>query len=131
MQHKFALSIVMICLILSGIVYYLFSQYPLQFELPSLLIGNVALAIVSLLSFNIIKRGIQSGNANVLVRAKMTGTLLRFFICIGILMIYIFVKKRDVSNPVVKPTIFVFLGMYLIYAAIEAVTLSRLARKKE
>ncbi|RYY13127.1 MAG: hypothetical protein EOO04_32450 [Chitinophagaceae bacterium] len=102
-----------------------------MFDIISLLIGNLTLTMVTLLSFNIIKRGIQSGNANHLMRAKMTGTMLRFFVCIAILLIYIVLKKRDLSNPQMKPTIFVFLGMYAIYAAIEAVTLSKLARKKD
>jgi Ca2+/Na+ antiporter len=116
----------MVCLILSGVIYYLYTQNP-AYDMPSLIIGNITLAMVSLLSFNIIKRGIRSGNANAFVRAKMTGTLLKFFICIAILLIYIFVNDRKVD----KATIFIFLGMYAIYAAIEAVPLSKLARKKD
>jgi hypothetical protein len=126
MQHKFVLTIIMVCLILSGVIYYLYTQNP-AYDMPSLIIGNITLAMVSLLSFNIIKRGIRSGNANAFVRAKMTGTLLKFFICIAILLIYIFVNDRKVD----KATIFIFLGMYAIYAAIEAVPLSKLARKKD
>lgn len=126
MQHKFVLTIIMVCLILSGLIYYLYTQDP-AYDMPSLLIGNVSLALVSLLSFNIIKRGIKTGDANAFVRSKMTGTLLKFFICIAILMIYIFVNDRKVD----KPTLFLFLGMYVIYSAIEAVPLSKMARKKD
>jgi Na+/H+ antiporter NhaD/arsenite permease-like protein len=116
----------MVCLILSGLIYFLYTQNP-AYDMPSLLIGNVSLALVSLLSFNIIKRGIRSGDANAFVRSKMTGTLLKFFICIAILMIYIFVNDRKVD----KPTLFLFLGMYVVYSAIEAVPLSKMARKKD
>lgn len=126
MQHKFVITVITVCLILSGIIYYLHTQNP-KYDMPSLLIGNVALALVSLLSFNIIKRGIKSGNPNAFVRAKMTGTLLKFFICIAILLIYIFVNDRKID----KPSLFLFLGMYVVYSAIEAVPLSKMARKNE
>lgn len=126
MQHKFVISIVTVCLLLSGLVYYLYSQNP-AYDFVSLLIGNIALALVSLLSFNIIKRGIRSGNPNAFVRAKMTGTMMKFFICIAILLIYIFVNDRVIH----KPSIFLFLGMYVVYSAIEAVPLSKMARKND
>jgi len=126
MQHKFVLSIVIVFLALSGIIYYMSIQSP-QYDLASLLIGNAMLAMVSLLSFNIIKRGINSNDANAFVRGKMTGTMIKFFVCIAILLIYIFVNDRKVD----KPSIFFFLGMYVVYSAIEAVPLSKMARKKD
>jgi len=126
MQHKFVITVIAVCLILSGLIYYLYSQNP-AYDFASLLIGNIILALVSLLSFNIIKRGIRSGNSNAFVRSKMTGTMLKFFICIAILLIYIFVNDRQVH----KPSLFLFLGMYVVYSAIEAVPLSKMARKKD
>lgn len=126
MQHKFVISVITVCLLLCGLIYYLYTQNP-AFDMPSLIIGNITLALVSLLSFNIIKRGIRSGNANAFVRAKMTGTMLKFFICIAILLIYIFVNDRKID----KPSLFLFLGMYVVYSAIEAVPLSKLASKKD
>jgi len=126
MQHKFTLTVVIVCILLSGLIYYLHTSNP-AYDFSSLLIGNVALALISLLSFNIIRRGIQSGNPNAFVRAKMTGTMLKFFICIAILLIYIFVNDRKVH----KPSLFLFLGMYAVYSAIEAVPLSRMAKKND
>jgi hypothetical protein len=126
MQHKFVITVITVCLILSGLIYYLYAQNP-AYDFAPLIIGNVILALVSLLSFNIIKRGIRSGNANAFVRSKMTGTMLKFFICIAIVLIYIFVNNRTVH----KPSLFLFLGMYLVYSAIEAVPLSKMARKND
>jgi hypothetical protein len=126
MQHKFVLSIVIVCLILSGLIYFLFTQSP-AYDVVSLLIANIILAMVSLLSFSMIKRGISSGNANAFVRAKMSGTMIKFFVCIAIVLIYIFLNHRQVH----KPSLFLFLGMYAVYSAIEAVPLSKMARKKE
>ena len=126
MQHKFVLSTVIVFLILSGLIYFLFTQNP-QYDLPSLLIANALLAGVSLLSFNIIKRGIDSGNSRAFVNGKMTGTLIKFFVCISALLIYVFSHNRQIH----KPSLFLFLGMYLVYNAIEAVPLSKMARKKD
>lgn len=126
MRHKFVLSIVIVFLIFSGLIYFLFTKN-VAYDLPSLLIANLILACVSLLSFNIIKRGIASNNANAFVRAKMTGTMLKFFVCIAILLIYIFLNNRQVH----KPSLFLFLGMYAVYSAIESVPLSKMARKRE
>jgi len=126
MRHKFVLSIVIVFLIFSGLVYYLFTKNA-AYDFPTLLIANLILASVVLLSFNIIQRGIKSDNARTLVTAKMTGTLIKFFVCIAILMIYVFAHDRQIH----KPSLFIFLGMYIVYNGIEAVTLSQLARKKE
>jgi|SRR5690606_22989183 Ca2+/Na+ antiporter len=124
MYHKFVISVVVVFLALSGLIYYLSTQQP-AYALGPLLIGNAMLALVSLLSFNIIKRGIKSGNPNAFVRSKMTGTLLKFFICVAILLIYVFLNDRQIH----KPSLFLFLGMYAVYSAIEAVPLSKMARK--
>jgi hypothetical protein len=126
MRHKFVLSIVIIFLIFSGLIYFLFTKN-VAYDMPSLLIANLILACVSLLSFNIIKRGIDSNNANAFVRAKMTGTMIKFFVCIAILLIYVFLNNRQVH----KPSLFLFLGMYAVYSAIESVPLSKMARKKD
>lgn len=126
MQHKFVITIIIVFLILCGLIYYMDIQNP-AYDLASLLIGNAMLATVSLLSFNIIKRGIRSNDGNAFVRAKMTGTMIKFFVCIAILLIYIFVNNRQVH----KPSLFLFLGMYIVYSAIEAVPLSKLAKKKD
>lgn len=126
MKHKFVLSIVIVCFILSGLIYFLYSKNA-AYDFPSLIIGNVVLAMVSLLSFKIISNGIKSGNATAFVNSKMTGTLIKFFVCISILLIYIFMNNRQVH----KPSLFLFLGMYAVYSAIEAVPLSKMARQKE
>lgn len=125
MQRKFHIALTTIFLVSAALIYYLYSQNP-AYPLVTLLIGNAFLALISLLSFTLIKRGIDSGNANAFVRAKMTGTMLKFFLCIAALLIYIFVNDRQVH----KPSLFLFLGLYVVYSAIEAVPLSQYSKKK-
>ena len=118
------ISIVAAALLLAALVYFLHDQNP-AFDILSLMIGNVALALISLFSFYIISKGIRNKNNNAFIRAKYTGTLVKFFTCIGLLLLYIFLHHKTVH----KPSLFLFLGMYIVYSALEAVPLSRLAKK--
>ena len=77
MRHKFVLSIVIVFLILSGLIYYLFTKN-VAYDLPSLLIANLILASVSLLAFRIITRGIDSNDANAFVQTGRVGLQPRF-----------------------------------------------------
>lgn len=124
MTRPFVISVLVAALLLAGLVFFLHSQNP-AYDMTSLMIGNAILAGVSLTSFYIISQGMKTGNANAFVRAKLTGTMLKFFVCIAVLLVYIFVKEKIVH----KPSLFLFLGMYIVYSAIEAVPLSRMAKK--
>lgn len=124
MTRPFVISVIVAALLLAGLVFFLHSRNP-AYDMTSLMIGNAILAGVSLTSFYIISQGMKTENPNAFVRAKLTGTMLKFFVCIAVLLIYIFVKEKIVH----KPSLFLFLGMYVVYSAIEAVPLSRMAKK--
>ena len=119
MKQKFVLSIAIVFVVLCGLIYFLHTQNP-AYDFLSLIVANLILACISLLSFNIITNGIKSGNANNFVRSKMTGTMIKFFVCIALLLAYIFMNNRQVH----KPSLFLFLGMYAVYSAIKTVPLS-------
>jgi Kef-type K+ transport system membrane component KefB len=125
MKRSFIVSIVVAAVLLGGLAYFLHYQNP-DFDLWGLLIGNVALALISIFSFYTISKGLRSENNNVFMRAKYTGTLVKFFSCLALLLLYIFLHHQKVH----KPSIFLFLGMYVVYSALEAVPLSRLAKKQ-
>lgn len=125
MQRSFFLSIFLTVLILLGLTIYLHNR-DTGFELMPLIIGNLLLAGISLLSFLMIKKGIKrSGHA--FLRAKYSAMLLKFFICLGALLGYIFAIGRE---NIYKPAIFLLLGMYVVYAALEAIPLSKMAKKQ-
>jgi len=126
MRRSFFLSVLIAVIVLAGLIYFLHQQNQ-AFDFWALLIGDVLLAAVSVVSFSIISRGLAHENPNALIRAKYTGALLKFFVCIGLLLIYVFINGRVVY----KPSIFLFLGMYIVYSALEAVPLSKLAKKAQ
>jgi|GEM_PF-577376 len=123
-QRSFIISITVTALLLAGLVLFLYNGNK-NFDVTSLLIGDIALAAISLFSFFTIVNGLKSENSNALIRAKYTGTLVKFFLCIALLIIYIFLNNRQVH----KPSLFLFLGMYVVYSALEAIPLARLAKK--
>lgn len=125
MGRSFYLSILTAAIVLTGLAYFLHVQNP-AFHFWPLFIGNVLLAAISVLSFTIIRKGLKSENPNALIRAKYTGTLIKFFVGIGALLIYFFIHGRNVY----KPAIYLFLGMYIVYSALEALPLSKLAKHK-
>ena len=125
MKRSFVISIIVAALLLCALVYFLYHQNP-DFDFVPLLIGNVALALISLFSFFTISKGLQSENNSAFIRAKYTGTLVKFFACLALLLIYIFLHHQKVH----KPSLFLFLGMYVVYSALEAIPLSRLAKKQ-
>jgi len=111
-------------LLLAGLSVFLY-QRDQHYDIAALLAGLAILAAVTFFSFFTISKGIQSNNPHALIRAKYTGTMIKFFTCIAALLIYIFVNERHVH----KPSLFLFMGMYIVFAALEAIPLSRLAKR--
>src|SRR5690606_10316387 len=112
MRPAFLLALLLVFLICSGIIYYTDTR-AVGFDFGALMIGNALLAAVSLISALLIVRAMKGNNPNAFVRAKMTGTMLKFFICIIALLVYVFLHDRQLPH---KPSLFLFVGMYVIYA---------------
>jgi hypothetical protein len=124
MQHRsFIIAIVVAIAVMVGISLYLFKQ-DAHYDIVALMGGIALLTGVTLLSYFIIRKGLQSSNAYAMTRAQYTATMIKFFACVAALLIYIFVNGRVVH----KPSLFLFLGMYVVFASIEAITLARIAK---
>ncbi len=126
---RFLIWLFLAFLLVSGICYWLDqSIFSLEgnpvYSFKILMIGNILLALVSLFNFLIIKKAVGDKNPNALIRAKTGGMMLKFFVAIGAMLAYIFINNKQVH----KPTIFVFLGIYIVYAIIEALELSKIAK---
>lgn len=97
-----------------------------DFDVKAIAIGNLILAIVIGISFTMIKKSLSSDNANNLVRAKMKGTLIKFFTLIPIFLVYIYLNKEQIH----KPTLYILLALYVLYLVLEVIYLSTIAKKK-
>ena len=115
----------MVFLGLLGLIYFFDHNNPEMYDTKALIIGDVGLALLSIFSFMMVNNALKNKNPNAFIRAKMGGTILRLFVCVIGIVGYVYLKEKV---PMVKPTIFMLLGMYMIYTILEAVVLSKKSR---
>ncbi len=96
------------------------------FDIPFLLIANGLLFLLSLFGFYIQTKGVRSVNVNAFVRGLYSSLLLKMFVIIAAIFIYIFVMEAHVN----KPSLFTSMVIYLVYTSIEVIQLMKLARNK-
>ncbi|MBS0027853.1 hypothetical protein ACTJJ0_04250 [Chitinophaga sp. 22321] len=92
-----------------------------------LMAGNLIMAIISLVSYIMSRRGLASSNHNAFIRAVYGSTLSKLFLCVIGIVTYVLSYKPDVS----KLTIFMLLFLYLVYTVFETLSLFRLTRLKK
>ena len=92
-----------------------------------LMMGNLLLFFVSLVTFLITNRSLQSGNPNAFVRAMYGGFIIKFFVVAIAAFVYIMVAKKDVN----KPALFSCMGLYIVYTFFEVSSLLRVLKQKK
>ncbi|KAA9037280.1 hypothetical protein FW778_17800 [Ginsengibacter hankyongi] len=96
------------------------------FGIRLLLIANLLLFVLTTAGFFIQMRAIKSSNINAFIRGVYVNLLLKIFIVIIALGIYLFVIKGKVN----KPSLFTAMGLYILYTSIEVRQLMKISRKK-
>jgi len=89
--------------------------------------GNLVLALVTILSFWLSRRSLNSENPNVFVRAMYGNFMIKMFVCIAVAFIYFYSVKPNIN----KPGLFICMGLYIVYTVIEVSALTKLLRKKK
>jgi hypothetical protein len=92
-----------------------------------LIIGNLLLLVVTLLSYLLLYRGIQSVNPHSFVRAMYLSFIIKFFIIVLAAALYILIAK----NAVNKPALIFCLFLYLVYTFIEVSVLTKMMKQKK
>ena len=92
-----------------------------------LIIGNLLLLVVTLLSYLLLYRGIQSVNPHSFVRAMYLSFIIKFFIIVLAAALYILIAKNTVN----KPALIFCLFLYLVYTFIEVSVLTRMMKQKK
>ena len=92
-----------------------------------LIIGNMLLFLVSLVTFLITHRSLQSINPNAFVRAMYGGFIIKFFVVAIAAFVYIMATKKDVN----KPALFTCMGLYIVYTFFEVSSLLRILKQKK
>lgn len=91
-----------------------------------LLAGNLALALISGLSYSMSRKGLQSANSNAFVRMVYAATLSKLMLCMLGIAVYVIINRSNTS----KSTIFILMFLYVVYTVMETLSLQRLTRKK-
>lgn len=86
-----------------------------------LVTGNTAMALITLISYSLNRKGMSAANPNVFVRSVYGSTLAKLMFCVVGILIYVFLHRTAVS----KATIFLLMFFYLVYTVFETVYLVR------
>ena len=90
-----------------------------------LIAGNLILFAASFISFLLLKKGLKAANTITFMKSFYGSFVLKFFLIAIIAFAYIFVNKAHIN----KPSLYICVGLYVIYTIIEVSSLQRLLRK--
>jgi hypothetical protein len=96
------------------------------FNIAFLLVANAILFILTFLGFYIQTKGVRSTNINAFIRGVYSSLLLKMFVIVVAILIYILVMGGEAN----KPAILASMGIYLVYTSLEVIQLMKIARKK-
>lgn len=96
----------------------------LGFAILFLVIANFLLFCVSFIGFVFQVKGLKSGKINALLRGVFASLLVKMFVVIIGLAIYLFVTKGKIN----KPSLFTSMALYIVYTFIEVKLLLNISR---
>ena len=95
------------------------------FNVAFLIVANIILFLLTFFGFYIQTRGVRSTNINAFIRGVYSSLLLKMFVIVGAILVYIVALGGEVN----KPSILTSLCIYLVYTFLEVVQLMKIARK--
>lgn len=123
MRNKFTI-IVLALLSVLGVAISLLANVAPEFHTMALHGANVLMALLSIIVWTIATKPQEGASAQAMVRGVYGATLLKLMVCMVGALIYIVLNRNNIH----KPTVFVLLGIYGVYSAVETVMLSRATR---
>ncbi len=96
------------------------------FNIGFLVVANALLFLLTFFGFYLQTKGIRSTNINAFIRGIYSSLLLKMFVIVGAILIYILVMGGQAN----KPSLFASMGIYLVYTFLEVIQLMKIARKK-
>jgi len=117
-----------ILFVIFSIVFLLAEPLLIKFGLDRnvLLIANTLFFIVGLITFNIQYKALQNSNPNVFIRSVMSVMMIKMFVCVFGVLIYVLSFRDSYS----KASIFAGVFLYFVYLAVEVNVMLKLNNKK-
>ncbi|OMP75737.1 MULTISPECIES: hypothetical protein [Chitinophaga] len=91
-----------------------------------LLFGNLALAALSAVTYNMSRKGVQAESNSVFMLRVYGAMISRMMLCLAGITIYAVVNRAHTS----RITIFMLMGFYAVYAICENISLQKITRQK-
>lgn len=91
-----------------------------------LLFGNLALATISGITYNMSRKGVQSDNNSIFMLRVYGSMISRMMLCLAGITIYAVANRANTS----RITIFILMFFYIVYAVCENLSLQKITRKK-
>jgi ABC-type multidrug transport system permease subunit len=91
-----------------------------------LLFGNLALATISGITYNMSRKGVQSENNSIFMLRVYGSMISRMMLCLAGITIYAVANRANTS----RITIFILMFFYMVYAICENISLQKITRKK-
>lgn len=123
-MKKYFLPIIIVVFVGLTIMFFGMRTYMPEFNFALLMTGNVIMLVLSLLSYFMVVKQLQR-RPEAFVRGVYGSSFLKLFVCIIGIITYAIVNKPNIH----KPSLFVLLGIYAVYSAVETFMLSRLAKE--
>jgi hypothetical protein len=125
---KIFLPITLVFIILNGLIITFKGLLENKgFDRDFLIIANLLLYSLCIAGLFLQRKGLQSSNTHAFIRSVYSAMLLKIFVCMAVVMVYIFFNTSTVN----KPALFASMGLYLIYTSIEVAALMGTLRKKK
>jgi hypothetical protein len=124
-SYKKSLPILIVFSVVNLLVF-IFQSFlqDLGFGILFLVIANLLLFGVSFIGFVFQVKGLKSGKINALLRGVFASLLVKMFVVIIGLAIYLFVTKGKIN----KPSLFTSMVLYIVYTFIEVKLLLNISR---
>jgi hypothetical protein len=128
MTDKFFWNLISVFAILNGLIF-LFKGQLINAgnHVWVLVTGNGLLAIITGISYFLTRRGLGQDNSHAFVRSVYASTLIKLMLCLFGIGIYVVVNRSHIS----KSTIFLLMGLYVVYTVFETFCLQKLLRRKK
>lgn len=124
-MRKFYLPIiVLLCNLLFALIFLWCNKHP-EYDRMALLVANALLAVLSVVSFFMLKNKAKEQRPQAFVNGVYGATLLRLMVCMGSIFIYLFVNRGHLH----KPSIFAMMGLYIVYTFVETITAAKEMKK--
>lgn len=123
MRKHFNLVIIVLFVLLT-VAFFGLQQYNPAFRFRVLMGGNVLMAVLSLVSYRLVKKQMNE-KPQAFVRGVYAATFLKLMVCMTSILLYVVLDRPNIH----KPSIFMLFGVYAVYTVMETWMLSKLARE--